>query len=68
MSELEREPSELAKVSLETVNATAKKYAAPSTASLVLVGDWSKIGPGLRSLDLGEILIIDEAGKTHKPN
>jgi hypothetical protein len=64
MSELDREPSELAKTSLGSVNGIARKYAAPSTASTLLVGDWSKIGPGIRSLDLGEILFIDESGKT----
>ena len=62
MSELQREPEELQKASLESVNTAAQKYAKPSGASLLLVGDLSKIEPGIRELNLGEIVLLDPEG------
>ncbi len=46
MSELQREPEETMKLTVEAVNAAAKKYATPSRASLLLVGDIAKIDAG----------------------
>jgi zinc protease len=66
MSELQREPEETMKPSLDAVNAAAKKYAVPSRASLLLVGDAAKIEQGLRSLNIGEIVILDVEGKPVK--
>jgi zinc protease len=63
MSELQREPDELEKATLEFVNAAARKYAAPSGATLLLVGDLSKIEPGVRELNLGEVIIVDRGGR-----
>lgn len=63
MAELQKEPDELQKASLESVNAAAKKYAAPSGATLLLVGDLSKIEAGVRDLNLGEVVILDAEGK-----
>jgi zinc protease len=62
MSELQREPEELRQTSLQSVNAAIKKYARPENESLLLVGDLSKILPGLRGLNLGEIVILDING------
>ena len=62
LTELQREPDELQKASLESVNAAAQKYAKPSGASLLLVGDASKIESGLRELNLGEIVMLDAEG------
>jgi zinc protease len=45
------------------VNAAAEKYASPSRATLLLVGDLSKIESGIRELNLGKVLIIDAEGK-----
>ena len=53
-------------MTLEAVNAAAKKYALPSKASLLLVGDASKIESGVRSLNLGEIVFLDAEGKPVK--
>ena len=39
ISEIQREPEEIGKMTLEAVNGAAKKYAVPSRASLLLVGD-----------------------------
>ncbi len=66
MTELEREPEELSKASLDAVNASAEKYANPSHATLLLVGDQSKIEAGVRSLNLGEIVLLDAEGREIK--
>ncbi len=63
MTELQREPDELQKATLDSVNAAAKKYAAPSGAMLLLVGDLSKIEAGVRELNLGETVLLDVEGK-----
>jgi zinc protease len=63
MSELRRETEEVEKTSLEAVNAAARKYSLPGQSSLLLVGDRSKIEEGVRELNLGEIVILDEEGK-----
>ena len=63
MSELQREPDELERAALESVNASARKYAAPRGATLLLVGDLSKIESGIQQLNLGETVILDPEGK-----
>jgi zinc protease len=63
MSELQREPSELEKANLSSVNSVAQKYTAPNGTMLLLVGDLSKIEAGVRELNLGEIVILDAEGK-----
>ena len=62
MTELQREPDELQKATLETVNAAAASYAKPSGASLLLVGDLSKIETGVRELNLGDVVLLDAEG------
>ena len=64
MAELQQEPEKLMSVPLAGVNAAAKKYAAPSGATLLLVGDLSKIEAGIRKLNLGEIVMLDVEGKS----
>jgi zinc protease len=63
LTELQREPDELQKATLDSVNAAARKYATPSGATLLLVGDLSKIEAGVRELNLGEAVILDAEGK-----
>jgi predicted Zn-dependent peptidase len=63
LTELQREPDELQKATPDSVNAAARKYAAPSGATLLLVGDLSKIEAGVRELNLGEVVILDAEGK-----
>jgi zinc protease len=63
MAELSREPEALMAASLDQVNAFTRKYADPTKGVLVLVGDRAKIEPGLRSLGLGEIVVLDARGK-----
>jgi zinc protease len=62
-TELQREPDELQKATLDSVNAAAQKFAAPSGATLLLVGDLSKIESGVRELNLGEVVILDAEGR-----
>ena len=62
MTELQHEPDELEKATLASVNAAAQSYAKPSGATLLLVGDLSKIETGIRELNLGEIVLVDVEG------
>jgi zinc protease len=63
LSEIERQTGELQKASRDSVNSAAEKYATPSKATLLLVGDLSKIESGIRELGIGEVIIIDAEGK-----
>jgi zinc protease len=66
MTELQREPEVLEKTSLGAVNTIAQKYAAPTQATLLLVGDLSKIEEGVRSLNLGEVVVLNVRGEPVK--
>jgi zinc protease len=63
MTELQREPSELERATLGAVNTVAQKYSAPGGVTLLLVGDLAKIETGIRELNLGEIIVLDNEGK-----
>ncbi len=63
MTELQRVMDETTRITLSAAKQAARKYAVPGKATLLLVGDYSKIGPGLRELNLGEITILDTEGK-----
>ena len=63
MTELQREFDATAAMQMGAVQAATKKYVDPSKATLLLVGDLSKIEPGIRSLNLGEIVILDTDGR-----
>ncbi len=60
---MQREPDELQKATLVSVNAAAQKYAVPGKATLLLIGDLSKIRPGVAELNLGEIVVVDAEGR-----
>jgi zinc protease len=62
-NEFQREYDAATKLSLADVVAAAKKYAHPERATLLLVGDRRKIEPGLKELNLGEIVILDDEGR-----
>jgi zinc protease len=63
MEELQRESDETQKVTLEAARAAAKKYAEPTRATVLLVGDRAKIEEGVREVKLGEIVLLDAEGK-----
>jgi zinc protease len=62
MDELVREPEGVARATLSEVQAAAKRYAVPD-ATIVLVGDRQKIEAGVRSLNLGEVIVVDAEGQ-----
>lgn len=66
MTEMQRELAETMTAGLDAVNAAAKKYATPGQASLLLVGDLAKIEPELRTLNIGEVVVLDVEGKSIK--
>jgi zinc protease len=45
------------------VNAAAKKFVTPSQILWVVIGDRAKIEPGIRALNLGEIVQLDADGR-----
>jgi zinc protease len=63
MTELQREHDATQAVTLPQVLAAAKKYVLPPSSSVLLVGDRTKIEPGLKALNLGEIVVLDVEGK-----
>ncbi|MBA3572499.1 MAG: insulinase family protein, partial [Pyrinomonadaceae bacterium] len=63
MSELQREPDELQRATLAAVIAAAQKYAVPGKATLLLIGDLSKIRSGVEELKLGDIIVLDTEGR-----
>jgi len=62
-TELQRKTAELQKASREAVNAACEKYASPDHATLLVVGDLAKIEPGIRELNLGDVVVLDPEGK-----
>ncbi|MBC7910041.1 MAG: insulinase family protein, partial [Pyrinomonadaceae bacterium] len=66
MSEMQRETAETQKATLVAVNTAAQKYAVPARATLLLIGDLSKIEAGIRELNAGEIVILDLEGRPKK--
>ncbi len=66
MATLQLDYDETVKSTLEAARSAAGKYARPDRALLVLVGDRAKIEPGIRELNLGEIVLLDAEGKPVK--
>ena len=62
-SELQREYDATNAVTIEQIAAASKKYVQPGQASLLLVGDRSKIEAKVKALNLGEIVVLDTEGK-----
>ena len=54
-------------MTIEQVAAASKKFVQPSQASLLLVGDRSKIEAKVKALNLGEIVVLDTEGKPVAP-
>jgi zinc protease len=64
MSDIRRWPEVIASTSLESVNNIARKYARPQKQVYLLIGDKAKIESGLKKLDLGEIVVLNQDGST----
>jgi zinc protease len=63
MTEMQREVDATGTATMADVTAASKKYVTPDKMSLLLVGDLAKIEPGIRSLNLGEVVVLDVEGK-----
>ena len=64
MEELAHELEALRGASLTAVQAAAKRYAVPSDAALLLIGDRKKIEAPVRALvGLGEVVVVDVEGR-----
>ena len=63
MSEMDNEAAQLQMLPLGDVNTAAARYAIPEKSVLLLVGDRSKIEPGLKGLNLGTIVVLDNEGQ-----
>ena len=61
--ELQREFEATNGVTLEQVAAASKKHVQPDQASLLLVGDRSKIEAKVKALNLGEVVLLDVEGR-----
>jgi len=66
MTEIARLPQGLARATLADVNAAAKRYAVPEKSTLLLVGDRAKIEPGIKEINVGEIVRLDTEGNPAK--
>jgi zinc protease len=66
MSEMQMEVDATGAATMAEVTAASKKYVTPDKLSLLLVGDLAKIEPGIRSLNLGEVVVLDVEGKPVK--
>jgi zinc protease len=63
MTELQRVYDGTISNTLEQTLASAKKYVQLDKAMLLLVGDRAKIEAGLRELNLGDIVVLDDEGR-----
>jgi zinc protease len=62
MTDLQKDYDETGKVTRAAAQSAAEKYAKPDKAFFVLIGDRAKIEPGLRELNVGEIVVMDPEG------
>jgi zinc protease len=63
LTELQREVDATASAGLQDVLTASRQYVKSETATMLLVGDYDQIEPGLRSLELGEIVVLNQEGR-----
>lgn len=63
MDELAQETDGLGRATLPEVHEAARRYAAPSNSTLLLIGDRARIETPLRALKLGDVTIVDSEGR-----
>ncbi len=66
MTALQRDYDDAAKATVAEARAAAKKFAQSEKASVLLVGDRSKIEPGILELHPGKVVLLDAEGKPVK--
>ena len=62
IEEMPRYTSGIEAVNLEDMREAAEKYLRTEDSTIVLVGDLSQIGDGLRALDQWEVVQVDSDG------
>lgn len=67
MSHLGEEPRLLSEVDLKEVRKVSKAYAQRDQLRLLVVGDKEKVLPGLRDLDLGDVVLLGRDGARVAP-
>lgn len=63
LEDIQRYPHAIEAVSLEQVQAAARKYVEPDQAVAVIVGDLKSIEPAIRDLGIGQVVILDVRGE-----
>lgn len=63
LTELEAWPARIGALSLDQVNAAARKYLHPDRLAIVVVGDKAAIRADLEKLNLGPVVEVDEQGR-----
>ena len=58
-----RYPARIEGLTLDQVRSAAATYLVPERMVWVVVGDREKIEPGIRGLDLGEVMVLDADGE-----
>jgi len=66
-SEISDFNARVANVTPEEVTRVASRYIAPENLAVVVVGDLSKIRPGIEALKLGPVQVLDPDGKAVAP-
>jgi zinc protease len=62
-----RYPARIEGLTLDQLGRAARTYLVPERMVWVVVGDRKKIEPGLRELDLGEVMVLDADGARVRP-
>ena len=62
-----RYPARIEGLTLDQVRSAARTYLVPERMVWVVVGDREKIEPGIRGLDLGEVMVLDADGEPVRP-
>jgi hypothetical protein len=63
MAQFKSDIDALQNVDLNAVNAAARRYALPSRAKLLLIGDLDKLGPQLKSAGIEHFELVDAEGR-----
>ncbi|MFN8007590.1 MAG: pitrilysin family protein [Terriglobia bacterium] len=66
LAEIQRYPEEIEAITLEDVNAAARRYYNIDQSLAVIVGDLTQIEQKIRELNLGEVVVLDSLGNPVK--
>ena len=60
-------PARIERLTLDQVRGAARTYLVPGRMVWVVIGDRKEIEPGIRGLDLGEVMVLDADGEPVPP-